>query len=645
MSAIWGMINSSARNIEECKNSMCSSMEQFKIEKVEGVCKETSFFYCGHQYFNPEAFSDKSPIEDEKVGVVFTGDCYLYNRDEVIDYLVNQSSNMTSDKFLNKGDVELSFDVYKLCGNSFVDVIHGSFAFSIFDMNSGILELITDHVGQRSIFIYKNENVILFASALQPILAVIGRENVKINEQWIATAYSDCSADTVKVPEITVFEGIRQIAPATIVSIDINSNVENSICYWNPIRSVKTFHGTDEECKAKFISTFEKATEGMARALNNTGVTLSGGLDSSTVAAFLARKLQRENKQLFSYTSVPVKEFEYENNWMKTENESQYIYDQQKMYSNIVPRFIDYGTKNAFTDIKEFVPYYCQPIKPVLNLPLIDSIDKAACEDGCSLIFSGQNGNATISYGRIFTYVYQMICSGHFIKAYNQMKIFCKKFRVSKKKFIKLYLNSYKESVLFPDYMGDSNFIKNELVNKYNVRKILKETHKRRGTGEIDSKKQRKNFCYMPEVFQHMGYFNTYSSLHYGILELDPTLSKPVIEMCMSMPIEYFVKDGIERRAVRDYMRGYVADSVLDNIAARGAQAADYVFVVNRDWDKIGEDVYRNLGSEKLRKYMDDKSLDQLISRIKENESNLDGDMVAKAAVLSSLSIFLEEFA
>ena len=145
----------------------------------------------------------------------------------------------------------------------------------------------------------------------------------------------------------------------------------------------------------------------------------------------------------------------------------------------------------------------------------------------------------------------------------------------------------------------------------------------------------------MPLVYQHMGFYDTYDSLRYGILSVDPTLTKEMVELCLSMPIDCFVRKGKERRAIRDYMKGYVPDVILDNYAGRGVQAADYAFRVNRDWDFIRDDVNRLLNNPKLPEYMDKDKLQRLLGEIKENEYRLDKTIVAEAAVISSLSSFL----
>lgn len=145
----------------------------------------------------------------------------------------------------------------------------------------------------------------------------------------------------------------------------------------------------------------------------------------------------------------------------------------------------------------------------------------------------------------------------------------------------------------------------------------------------------------MPLVYQHMGFFDTYDSLRYGILPVDPTLTKEIVELCLNLPLECFVSNGKERRLIRDYMKGYVSDKILDNFSARGIQAADYSFRVKRDWQKIKDKVLWLIGNPQLREYLDWEKLENLLQRLSEDENCTDEVMVAEAAVISSLSAFL----
>ncbi len=71
-----------------------------------------------------------------------------------------------------------------------------------------------------------------------------------------------------------------------------------------------------------------------------------------------------------------------------------------------------------------------------------------------------------------------------------------------------------------------------------------------------------------------------------GVIVRDPTRDKKLIEWCMRIPLEQFVKEGTERRLIREYMRGIVPDHIL-NIQDKGVQASDFRQRITREWEQI----------------------------------------------------------
>ena len=641
MSAIWGVIHKKGIISENTVSKMRNSMQGFRIDRTDDILQNKVYFACGHQYFTKEAVSDISPYYDGERGIWFLADCYLYNRTELIQ-LLKEETTVLGEVPQECGDAMLAFYSYCCWGEDFVKYLRGSFAFAIFKEQENVVLLYTDHVAQRYLAYYADDECVCFSSLYQPILAYLG-DKVRLCEEWLAAAYTDCTADTIKLERKTVYENVFHVEPGRYIKINLSNNQTETVCYWNPLKKRAKFPKlSDDACKDLFLTTFEKVTKSLLRAKNETGIMLSGGLDSSSVAAIAARHLAVEEKKLYGYTSVPASDFEYSNTVFEIENETDMVLVQAKMYPNLVPCFVSAGDMNCMTKLQEYVSQHREPVKPALNMVQIDGMLLEAQKCGCSILLSGQNGNATISYGKILTFVYQKLARGKVKQAYREMTAFCNRHRLSRKKFIQIFLNEYREQYINKFSFGDDCFLRETDIEKYQLVKLCKKRTQERGTGYLDSVKQRKKFCFMPLVFQHMGFYDTYSSLQYGVLPLDPTLTKEMIELCMDMPIEYFVRDGKERRAIRDYMKGYVPDVILENHVGRGSQAADYAFRVNRDWDKIRDEVYDILKNPSLNAFLDNKKLQALVETIEANEYHLDKDTVAKMAVISSLGYFLK---
>lgn len=643
MAAIWGVIDSENDILESEMQKMQDSMAGFRIDRYDKVAQEGIYFACGHQYFTESAVTDVSPYYDKENYTYFAADVFLYNREELITLLAGEEKEAAVQELEKCGDAILSYRAYRLWGEGFVKYLKGSFAFAIYDGRQGKAFLFADHLARRYLTYYVKQGRLYFATVYQPLLAALPKEEQGLCREWIVSAYTNCTADELRIPGRTVYEKIMQVEPGHYVCVDVLRGEVETKEYWNPLKSVKkSGQRRDEEYRELFLSTFEGVVKSMLRAKGEVGISLSGGLDSASVAAMAAIHLAQDGKSLYSYTAVPSKEFAYTNNKVRMENERDAVLAQKEMYKNIIPSFISGQEINCFTGLEETVRRFCKPVKAALNINNIDGLMKKAVGDGCSLFFTGQNGNATISYGRTITYIYQKLLSGHFLAAYKEANQFCKVHRVPRKRLLKVFCRTWKEEKLHPSLLEDGCFLKKEDIKKYKLLSMEKSIKRQRGTGSLDTVSQRRGFCFMPLVFQHMGIYDTISSLTYGILPLDPTLSKDMIELCLSMPIDCYVKNGRERRAVRDYMKGYVTDAVLENHSARGVQGADYAYRVNRDWEAIGEKVYMVLREPAVAEYLDAEKVNALLKEAKEAEGHMDKGMVAKLAVLSSLAYFLK---
>jgi asparagine synthase (glutamine-hydrolysing) len=83
----------------------------------------------------------------------------------------------------------------------------------------------------------------------------------------------------------------------------------------------------------------------------------------------------------------------------------------------------------------------------------------------------------------------------------------------------------------------------------------------------------------------------------WGISVRDPTADRRVVEYCLSLPYETFVRGGIYRSLARRAFRDHVPADILSNVV-RGYQAADWYEGLQQDLPKISELVDAIEGTE-----------------------------------------------
>ena len=125
------------------------------------------------------------------------------------------------------------------------------------------------------------------------------------------------------------------------------------------------------------------------------------------------------------------------------------------------------------------------------------------------------------------------------------------------------------------------------------------------GTDAFSTKKQRKKFIANPYYSIHEGMYYTYMSLKYGVLYIDPTEDIDMMEFCFNIPMKFQVKEGVDRRTIRGYMKEMLPECIISKKVGRGSQAADLVYRVKRDLYTVKNSVIDDLSTPELKKYMD----------------------------------------
>ena len=109
MSAIWGMIGKQNVIADSVTDRMKNGMKMFKIDDYQEVVHGGVYFACGKQYITEEDYADDLPLYDEKRQILFTADCVLSNRNNLITEL---SEVCSQEELQAAGDGQLSYKAY-----------------------------------------------------------------------------------------------------------------------------------------------------------------------------------------------------------------------------------------------------------------------------------------------------------------------------------------------------------------------------------------------------------------------------------------------------------------------------------------------------------------------------------------------------
>lgn len=207
--------------------------------------------------------------------IVYNGQ--IYNHIELRKELEKLGYNFKTDH----SDTEVILNAYACWGINCLEKLNGTWAFSIWDSFKNTILLARDRLGVRPLFYYKNDSVFCFSSNLNSILE-LGLFKPKVSNKSI---YNYLTYSHVPAPN-TIYEDVYKLKAAHYIYFDIDANKVIQKRYWQPYQNIKINKDiTEREAQIKFKDILTNAINIRLKADVNSGVLLSGGVDSSTIVA------------------------------------------------------------------------------------------------------------------------------------------------------------------------------------------------------------------------------------------------------------------------------------------------------------------------------------------------------------------------
>jgi len=209
--------------------------------------------------------------EDETVHAVLNGE--IYNHPELQERLGRNGHMLRS-----HCDTEVLVHLYEELGTDLVHALEGMYAFAIWDQRRSRLLLARDRFGEKPLFWMREGRELRFASELTALLAgAATRPQVDPAALDAVFVYGYLPGPRAMV------DGVRQLEPGSTLVFS-GGNVEVS-SYWSLPRSPAAASESDRDLKSETIALLRKSVASRLLSDVPVGVLLSGGLDSSLVAA------------------------------------------------------------------------------------------------------------------------------------------------------------------------------------------------------------------------------------------------------------------------------------------------------------------------------------------------------------------------
>ena len=222
--------------------------------------------------------------EDETVWIVFNGEIYNHAA-------LRPDLERNGHRYRTHSDTETILHLYEELGPRCVDRLQGMFAFAIWDGPRRRLLLARDRVGIKPLYYAWTDRELLFASEIKGILAA-GTLKAAFNEGVVP----EFLANRYVAGEDTFFRGVQKLLPGRTLQWSAEEGVQERRYWQPPVRTDNNRHVTLSERAEVLRTGLQKAVTSHLMSDVPLGLFLSGGLDSSGLAALMAPLVQRPLK-------------------------------------------------------------------------------------------------------------------------------------------------------------------------------------------------------------------------------------------------------------------------------------------------------------------------------------------------------------
>lgn len=452
-----------------------------------------------------------------------------------------------------------------------VERLQGDFAFAFWDSRRQRLLLARDFMGQQPLHYARRDGFFAFASmpkglhALPEIPSVPDREAVA---SFLALIPEDGSE--------TFFQGVDKVRAGEIVTVTRDGL--SATRWWQPPLEPLRLKGPDDYAEALREHLDRAVAVRLRGAESAVAAHLSGGLDSSVVAATAARLMSATGGRVTAFTGTPREG--YDSSEVKNAfcDESPYAAEVAAMYPNMDHLIVRNGG-SPIADLDRFFFVYERPVLNLCNTVWMHKIMDVARERGLKVLLSGARGNMSFSYDGM-PLLTQLLSSGRLLRlAQESLALVRNGTRVGS-----VAAQTLGPFVPVPLWQAisrmrgkgrkltDYTAISADAVQAFRVAERAAD----RGL----------DFSYRPRRDPletrlwalrrtDTGNYNKGYLAGWGIDVRDPTADRRLIEFCLTVPADQYLRQGTRRALARTAFADRLPAKIV-NETRKGYQAADW---------------------------------------------------------------------
>lgn len=454
----------------------------------------------------------KQPIwnETNDTAVICNGEIYNFRQ-------LRESLKSKGHIFKTNSDTEVILHGYEEFGYDVVNHLEGMFGFAIWDQKNQTWQLGRDRFGIKPLYyIHSDKYGFAFASEIKPLLYLINKRAVNLEGLYHYLLYGFNSN------EQTIFKEIKQLKPAhTLIYKDQKIQKRR---YWEFHK--KTHHQTKTEWAKLLHSKFYSSVSSHMVSDVPVGITLSGGLDSSSVLSMMTKAWKGPDR-IKSFTiryGLPDDETPYARKMI------------QHCKTNPYER--QHSVQDIINNYEKIIWHLEEPLAHTA-LGTTYFFGKLVSEH-CKVILIGEGADELFGgypHFKLFSYPYKLapaFLHNHYYKG---------------------------AAFIMPSVKSLTKLLKPEMLNK----ELLKEVshaydhyfiEHRRNQGSIHADIEN------PLIYNQLSRIDKLTMAH-SVEARVPFLDKNFAELAYNVPFKYKVRRGVHKKILRDTMKNDLPQKVL----------------------------------------------------------------------------------
>ena len=605
------------------------------------------FSWTFNKGYTPQDIYEFQPVSaGDRWQLVFIG--FLMHREELGLKLA-----ITGQILEKTPDSALVLAAWEKWGDACVSHLYGTYSFVVCDTNRQELVAVRGSERGATIYCHEDSDRIILSTSTKAIFCFpdIAKE---IDETRIADALVLNYEDR----DQSYYKDISIIPSGHILRANPDSTDIRRYYHLQDIPDIR--FGKDSDYVDAARELLENAVSSSLRANETPALSLSAGLDSTTIAVTMI-DLLREQKisgqlPVKAFVSVPDSNWDDRVRPGRMGDESGPVRELMKIYPDLDVEFvnsIDLAFDHGLDDLQSYAD---MPIRGVGNLHAGVDISRKCREAGRRVCLSGVGGNGSLSFSGASVYFGMWFRQGRWLKLLRENNAYNRVLYGNQGKYFRRLLGRallpnlpgpvhdlvWKTrtgqktlgfsafSAIHPDYAREMD-VENRMKQKNWDDRYRTPSNRREMVENLLVRGARDEGGGISEADKAMT----------GIESRDPLGDRKIAEFCLGIPDEQFFKDGVDRRLIKRMMAGRLPQAVCN--APRGEQSADWHGRMAKDLVRIDAELERLADDPVMSKRLDIERMRSLIKAWPEKTPLSAADhpdfMIARYAIGRALSI------